>query len=43
MLSLDDRVSVKGLLAEVTSHLHYKNEDSKSVEATFTFPLDDDW
>ena len=37
-----NRVSIKGFLAEVTSDLHYKNEDSKAIEAAFTFPMDDD-
>ena len=44
LLQLAFRLSVlvKGFIAEVTSDLHYKNDDTKSVEASFTFPLDDD-
>jgi len=40
--SIKNRVLVNGFIAEVTSDLHYKNEGDKSVEASFTFPLDDD-
>ena len=36
------RVLVKGFIAEVTSDLQYKNQSDRSVEASFTFPLDDD-
>ena len=39
--SIKNKVSVKGFIANVTSDLHYKNEETKSVEASFTFPLDD--